>query len=145
MLNISRAEIAAGCYPRKLHVRPCKAPKDLTFDGIEASRGKAAMGRKMGDVGIRAEAKRNEVDYMLCHHVVGERIKLRAEPVRRLDLLQEKFRQLVRSVDGAYNLFFDVSADVAKQFHRHSNAPPVAIGKLGNLSRLVGTHQNHLS
>src|SRR6266403_1680490 len=65
MLNISRAEIATGCNPPKRHVRPCQTPKDFTFDGIEASRGKAAMGRKMGGVGIRAEAKRNEVEHML--------------------------------------------------------------------------------
>jgi hypothetical protein len=38
-----------------------------------------------------------------CAITVGERIKLGAELVRRLDLLQEKFRQLVGSVD-AHNL-----------------------------------------
>ena len=81
---------------------------------------------------------------MLGYRIISGGIKLRSEPMRRLDLLQHKVRELAAGIDATRDLVVNASAKFAEQFLRDSNAPSIPFSEVSHLRRLVSTHQNHL-
>ena len=82
---------------------------------MASSRGEAAMAGKVGSVAIRTETKPDQVERVLRDRVIGGGAELRAEPVRRLDMMEEELRQ-VAGVNEARNLVVDVLATVGENF-----------------------------
>ena len=62
------------------------------------------MTGNLGGIAVRPETKSDQVEQMLRYRVIGRGIQLRPEPMRRLDLLQNKVRELVAGIDATRNL-----------------------------------------
>jgi hypothetical protein len=144
MLDVTGAETVIEGNLREPQVRSSETAQYLGLDGFQASRCKAAMTGNMGGIAVRAETKPDQIEQMLGDRVIGGGIELRSEPMRRLDLLQNKVRKLVAGIDATRNLVVNAPAKLAEQFLRDSNAPPIPLGEVSHLRRLIGAQQNHL-
>src|SRR5262245_42980002 len=79
-----------------------------------------------------------------CGHVVGGGIELGPEPVRGLDLVQEKIANLTLG-NRPRNLILDVLANIGDLLMGNSNAPSIALRKLSYPGLLTAAHQCHIS
>ena len=144
MLDVTGAETMIEgnlCEPQ---VRSTETAQYLGLDGFQASGGKAAMTGNMGSITVRPETKPDQVEQMLGYRVIGGGIELRSETMRRLDLLQNKARELVAGINATRNLVVNIPAKFAEQFLRDANAPSIPFREVRHLRRLISTHQNHL-
>jgi hypothetical protein len=114
MLDVTGADAMSGGNQRKSQVRAAEAQQYVGFDRLQARRGKAAMRGKVGCVAIRAETKPDQVERVLRDRVIGRGAELRADPVRRLDMVQKQLRQ-VAGVDETRNFVVDVPATVDEE------------------------------
>ena len=115
MLHVTGADAVSGGNQRKSQVGAAEPLQYIGFDGLQARRAEAAMAGQVGSVALRTETKPDQVKRVLRDRVIGGGAELRAEPVRRLDVVEEELRQ-VAGVNEARNLVVDVLATVGENF-----------------------------
>src|SRR5262245_59669420 len=113
MLHVTGADVVDGGNLQKCQVGVSEAQQYVGFEGIETRRGNATMTGKVGGVALRAETKPDQVERVLRDRVIGGGAELRAEPVRRLDMMKDELRQ-VAGVNETRNLVVDVLATVGE-------------------------------
>src|SRR6266851_3407722 len=116
MLDVTGAETMIEGNLCEPYVRSSETAQYLGLDGFQASRCKTAMTGNMGGIAVRPETKPDQVEQMLCYRVISGGIKLRPEPMCRLDLLQNKVGELVAGIDATRNLVVNAPAKFAEQF-----------------------------
>ena len=80
----------------------------------------------------------------ICDYMVGDGIELGPEPVCGLDLVQQEIAQRA-ACNRTRNLVLDIPANIGDVPIRNSDAPSIAVSKLGYRGRLTAAPQCHIS
>jgi hypothetical protein len=144
VLDVAGAHAVSSGNVLKSEVPSSETSQYPSLDRVEASSSKSAMPGDLGDITIRSEAKRNEIEDILCGRMVGGGIELGSEPVCGLELVQQEIAQLVVR-NRTRNLVLDVPANVGNLTKRNLNAPSIAFRKLSYYPRLTAVPHCHIS
>lgn len=144
VLDVARAHTVVGGDVLESQVRISETSQDRSLDRVEANCGKSPVPGDVAGISGDPERKCHEVENILRGHVVGGGIELGPEPVRGLDLVQEKIANLTLG-NRPRNLILDVPANIGDLLMGNSNAPSIALRKLSYPGLLTAAHQCHIS